>query len=242
MTERLSPERAEEISENWKRICENVAEAEEAAKRAGRFSSPVRIVAATKKVGPEDIRCACEAGLRELGENRVQEFASKFYSYPEEAEKHFIGRLQTNKVRTIVGRVSLIQSVDSLHLAAEIGKRAQMLGMAQDVLIELNIGREADKGGVLPEQIGAFLENAAEIGGISVVGMMVIGPVCRDEEEQKKIFDESYQIFIDNFVNTRHNSIRGKILSMGMSGSYRTAIACGANMIRPGSALFGPRS
>ena len=177
-----------------------------------------------------------------ITEHRVQELLSKYDDYDlEHASLQFIGHLQTNKVRQIVGKVDLIQSVDSVKLASEISRCSSKLGITTDILVEVNIGREANKSGVMPEQLDELLAQLSEIEAIRVKGLMAIPPICDFAQENRKFFDNMRNIFLD--IRSKNiDNISMDILSMGMSDDYQEAIRCGANMVRVGSALFGKRN
>ena len=230
-------ERQLEITENFKKVRENIAAA--VSKRGG---GDVTLLAATKTVPAEDILFAAEnLGLTAAGENRQQEFTEKYGVLSGALDYQFIGHLQTNKAKFIVGKASLIQSVDSLHLAERIGSIASAAGLVQDVLIEINIGREEAKSGFLPEEAAEAEARISELPGVRTRGIMVMAPVCSEKDEYRKYFRETYSIFIDIFKKKSHN-IRECILSMGMSDSYVEAIEEGATLVRVGSALFGRRN
>ena len=230
-------ERQLEITENFKKVRENIAAA--VSKRGG---GDVTLLAATKTVPAEDILFAAEnLGLNAAGENRQQEFTEKYGVLSGALDYQFIGHLQTNKAKFIVGKASLIQSVDSLHLAERIGSIASAAGLVQDVLIEINIGREEAKSGFLPEEAAEAEARISELPGVRTRGIMVMAPVCSEKDEYRKYFRETYSIFIDIFQKKSHN-IRECILSMGMSDSYVEAIEEGATLVRVGSALFGRRN
>ncbi len=227
-----------DIRANYETICENIALA---ASDVGRSASDITFLAATKTVDAAAINYAVSLGLRYLGENRVQELLSKYDAYDlEHASLHFIGHLQTNKVRAIVGKVSMIQSVDSFRLAREISLRSQSLGIVTDILCEVNIGGEESKSGVLPERTEELLFEVHTLPGIRVRGLMAIPPICQNAQENCKFFDKMRNIFLD--ISSKNiDNISMDFLSMGMSDDYTEAIKCGANMIRVGSALFGAR-
>ena len=229
------------IAENYRQVQENIASAL-ARRRAGR--GPVRLLAATKTVPPEEILFAKEVlGLDLIGENRTTELIDKYPALEGKIEQHFIGHLQTNKVKQVVGRVSVIESVDSLRLAEEISRRSIALGITSDILVEINSGREENKGGVLPEEARDAVRNFGALPGIRVRGLMTMAPVCDNIEDSRKYFKETYAIFIDIFTKNKHN-IREPVfscppvLSMGMSDSYRVAAEEGATQLRIGRALF----
>lgn len=226
------------ISENIQNIR---CEIDEAARLTGRTGADITLVAATKMNESDRVREAVAAGIDACGENRVQELLEKYEdgAYTG-APLHFIGTLQTNKVKYIVGKVSLIQSVNSEKLAAEISKCAIKHGIVQDILVEINIGGEESKSGADIENAHSLVENIAKLPGIRVRGLMTIPPFSEDEEEQKSFFIKMKQLFIDIGAK-KYDNISMEFLSMGMSGDYRNAILCGANMVRVGTGIFGAR-
>ncbi len=228
-----------DVEYNYKTICENIARA---AQSVGKTAEDITFLAATKTVDAPTINHAISLGLRYIGENRVQELLSKYEEYDlEHASLQFIGHLQSNKVRQIVGKVDLIQSVDSLKLAEEISRCSQKLGISTDILLEVNIGREENKSGVLPEALYELLDQIREIPAVKVRGLMAIPPICENAQENCKYFDNMRNMFLD--IRSKNiDNISMDILSMGMSDDYAEAIRCGANMVRVGSALFGARN
>lgn len=226
-------------------IAENVAkiqaEVEECALLSGREKKDVKLVAATKMNDAERVREAIAAGIKICGENRVQELLEKYEQGAYEgAELHFIGTLQTNKVKYLVGKVSLIQSVNSVKLAKEISKCAEKLGIVQDILLEINIGGEESKSGADETVVDELCTEIGKLPGVSVRGIMTIPPISDDEETQKSFFVKMKQLFID-IEAKKYDNINMEILSMGMSGDYRNAILCGSNMVRVGTGIFGAR-
>ena len=227
-------------------IAENVARVREeinlAAQRCGRNSEDITLVAASKMNGFTHVREAIEAGITVCGENRVQEMTVKnAQGAYEGAHLHFIGRLQKNKVRQVVGVAELIHGVDTLALLQEIGRRATEKGIVQDVLLEVNIGREESKAGFAPEEIPAILESGESISGIRIRGLMAIPPLVASEAEIFPYFSAMQQLFVDTGQKKYDNS-NMDFLSMGMSHDFQQAIACGSNMVRIGTKIFGPRS
>ncbi len=205
----------------------------------------VRIMAVTKTQSVEKINYLIEnCGLALIGENRVNELLDKYDRLAKphggKLEIHFIGTLQKNKVKYIIDKVDMIESLDSEALAAEIERQAAKHDRIMDVLIEVNIGREPQKGGVAPEKLNEFVEKLALFPHIRVRGLMTIAPKSDDREKILKYFIETYQYFIDISQKKIHN-ICMDVLSMGMSGSYREAIKAHATQIRVGSLLFGER-
>ena len=202
----------------------------------------VDLLAATKTVPPEEILFAVrELGLSLIGENRESELTEKYPFLEGQVPQHFIGHLQTNKVRRVVGRVEMIESVDSEHLAAEIDRRSAALGITTDILVEVNSGREENKGGIYPENVLAQAERFMQFEHLRVRGLMTMAPICAEKEDYRKYFQETYAIFIDFLSKNKHNIIE-PVLSMGMSDSYEIAIEEGATQVRVGSALFGRRA
>lgn len=234
----MTEERKKELSENYARVLEMI----EAAKKTRGGDKPVTLLAATKTVPAEDICYLIEnCGLKLCGENHAQEFTDKYDAVRAAgAEMDFIGHLQTNKVKCIVGKARLIHSLDSIKLAEEINSRAEKLGVEQKVLVEVNIGEEENKTGVNPGEVGEFLKELETYPAIKVCGMMTMAPKCEEINEFRKYFKESYRIFLDFFAKKTHN-IGEPVLSMGMSDSFECAIEEGADIVRLGSIIFGKR-
>lgn len=227
-----------DVEYNYKLINERIAEA---AQKVGKSREDITFLAATKTVEPEVINHAISLGLDHIGENKVQELLSKYDSYNlENCSLQFIGHLQTNKVRQIVDKVDLIQSVDSVKLANEIAKQSLKLNKTTDILVEVNIDREENKSGVYPENLEELLCEISKIEGISVKGLMTIPPICDNKHKISKYFNNMHNIFID-ISQKKLDNISMTILSMGMSADYYEAILEGANMVRIGSSLFGAR-
>ena len=213
-----------------------------AARLAGRDPAEVTLVAATKTQSDQTIREAVAAGITVCGENRVQEFtAHQAGGAYEGAAVHFIGHLQTNKVKYVVGQVELIESVSSDRLLEAVAAQAAKLGIRQDVLLEVNIGREESKSGYLPEQVLDAARFAASLSPIRLRGLMAIPPAARVPGENRPFFAQMNQLFVDIRTKLRNNETDITALSMGMSGDYPDAVAEGATLVRVGSALFGPR-
>ena len=225
MTEKLLTD----VEYNYKFIDERIAEA---AEKSGRKREDITFLAATKMVEPEVINHAISLGLDHIGENKVQELLSKYDKYNlDNCSLQFIGHLQTNKVRQIIDKVDLIQSVDSIKLASEISKQA----------LKINKNCEENKSGVMPEQLEELLCQIAELDGISVKGLMAIPPICESSQKISEFFNKMHNIFID-ISQKKLDNIDMNILSMGMSADYYEAVLAGANMVRVGSALFGARN
>ena len=227
-------------------IAENIAkiraEMNAAAIAAGRDPSQILLCAATKMNDADRVRQAIAAGVDLCGENRVQELTQKLSENAYEgAPIHFIGHLQTNKVKMVVGKVDIIQSVDSLRLLKAINKEALKQGIVQDILLEVNIGSEESKSGFDKSELPSILERMEEFSGIRVRGLMAIPPICENSTDNHKFFQEMCKISVDIKEKKYHN-VSVDIMSMGMSGDYADAIACGSTMIRVGTAIFGARN
>ena len=181
------------------------------------------------------------AGFTLIGENKVQEMLRKKPNLKlTGVRKNLIGHLQTNKASQIVGEVDMIESVDSIKIAKEIGKQSVKKGLVTDVLLEVNIGREESKTGIMPEELDSVLYEAAEINGIHICGLMTIPPICEENTELCKFFENIYNMYVD-IKSKKIDNVCMNVLSMGMSGDYKTAILEGSNHVRIGSKIFGPR-
>lgn len=211
-----------------------------AAKKSGRTEKDITLLAATKTVDIETINYAIKSGIEFIGENRVQEFLSKYDGYSP-VHKHFIGHLQTNKVKDIINRVELIHSVDSYRLAEEISRQAVKNGKTMDILLEINIGNEESKSGFAPQDAVSAAEKISEFDGVRIRGLMAIPPICENAEQNRPYFAKMKKLFIDIGDKKIDNS-NMDILSMGMSDDYEIAIEEGATTVRIGTALFGRRN
>ena len=226
-------------------IAENVAairrELEKAALAAGRDPREIQLCAATKMNDAEAVRQAIAAGVDCCGENRVQELTQKLAQHAYDgAPVHFIGHLQTNKVKQVVGKVALIQSVDSLRLLCAIDAEARKQGIVQDILLEINIGQEASKSGFREEEILPLLEKIGDFSNVCVKGLMAIPPISQNSGDNLKYFQKISHLSVD-IKAKKYDNVTVKCLSMGMSGDYQDAIRCGSTMIRIGTAIFGAR-
>ena len=233
MMEKLS---AEEFDLNFKAVNDKLKKALE---KAGKNENEVILLAATKTVDVDTINYAINKGIGYIGENKVQELLSKQDGIIS-VHHHFIGHLQTNKVKDIINRVELIHSVDSLKLAKEISKQAAKNDKVMDILLEINIGDEESKWGFEPNELEASIKEVAKLPNLRICGIMAIPPICNEPEENRKYFKQMYEIFID----IKHKNIDNcfmNILSMGMSDDFVIAIEEGANLVRVGTALFGKR-
>ena len=226
------------LEENIRLVKENMALA---AREVGRDPGEITLVAATKTQTDATIRSAIAAGVTVCGENRVQEMTAHLDADAYAgAGLHFIGHLQTNKVNQVVGRVDLIESVDSPRLLEAIQRRAANLGLVQDILIQVNIGREESKGGVPPEETETLAGQALGLPNVRLRGLMAIPPIV-PERENREFFHKMHEIYVDIIRKMPHNKNDINCLSMGMSRDYMDAIREGATLVRVGTGLFGPR-
>lgn len=216
------------------------AEIDEAARETGRTGADIVLVGASKMNDAAACQEAIAAGIDALGENRVQEMTAKL---AEDAYRgaplHFIGHLQRNKVKQVVGKVDLLQSVGSLELLAEVDRQAEKLGLVQDILLEVNIGGEEAKSGFAPGAVEDAAARAKECAGVRVRGLMTIPPANATREENMVYFQKVKALYVDISEKMYDNKL--EYLSMGMSGDYADAIRAGANMVRVGTAIFGAR-
>ena len=218
------------------------AKIEAASLAAGRNPKEVTLCAATKVQTDDTIRAAIAAGIQVCGENRVQELTAHLEADAYAgARVHFIGHLQTNKVKQVVGKVELIHSVDSERLLRAIDAQADKLGIRQDILLEVNIAREESKGGCRPEEVPALAELAQSLGHLRLRGLMAIPPISPEPGANRPYFAAMRQLFVDIREKMSDNQTDMDCLSMGMSGDYEDAIREGATLVRVGTALFGPR-
>ncbi|MCC8014564.1 MAG: YggS family pyridoxal phosphate-dependent enzyme [Eubacterium sp.] len=227
-----------EIAENLNEIYKNI---EAAAKKSGRSADDIMLLGVTKTVDCERIQQLVDLGVKELGENRVQELMSKIDVIKGGVNWHLIGSLQTNKVKYIIGRVKLIHSVDSLKLAAEISKRSLAADLVTDILLELNIAEEESKHGFKAEELSDTIEKLKEFKGIRVKGLMTVAPYVENPENNRPVFKKMRELFIDIKAKNCDN-IDMTYLSMGMTNDYVVAIEEGADIVRIGTGIFGKRN
>lgn len=227
------------LEENIRKVFDNMAQA---AREAGRDPGEITLVAATKVQSDETIRAAIAAGVPICGENRVQEMTAHLETDAYAgAGLHFIGHLQTNKVKNVVGRVDMIESVGSVHLLEAIEKQAAKLDMVQDILLEVNVAGEESKGGVSPEELPDLAEEACRCPHVRLRGLMAIPPISALPGANRKYFSRMRNLFVDIMSKMSDNQSVMDCLSMGMSADFEDAIAEGATLVRVGTALFGPR-
>lgn len=231
----------EEMPVNVQALEKNVAavraEIDAACRESGR-TDPVTLVAAVKYTGVEQIRMLRRLGVEDVGENRVQQLLERYEAMRDEGFRiHFIGKLQTNKVKYLVDKVCMIHSVDSLRLAEEIEKQCAKSGLEMDVLVEINSGMEEAKSGVDPSEAADLAVAVAGMPHLHLRGFMTMGPKCASLDEYRKYFSETSRLALDIWTKKLHN-ISKPVLSMGMSDSFPAAIAEGATVIRVGGRLF----
>lgn len=224
----------DEIKENLRIIRSNISEAYDKYRNDG---SKVDIMAVTKTVPAEVVNYVFDFGLDLLGENRVQEFQSKAESYDPKAKVHFIGHLQTNKVKYIINSVEMIQSVDSIKLAQEINRLAVNNGKIMDILCEVNIGGEDSKSGIAPENLRELIEQTADLEGVRVRGLMTIPPPCESD-----VFLGRMQELFHKISDYNISGVSMDVLSMGMTNDYARAVKYGSTLVRIGTGLFGARN
>ncbi len=226
------------VVQNYRDVC---AKIDAACARAGRHRDEVTLIGVTKTVDPALINAVLDDGLTAIGENRVQEYLGKCDElHLDGVKRYLIGHLQTNKVKAIVGKVDMIQSVDSVRLAAAIDKVSAEKGIVTPVLVEVNIGEEDSKSGVFEAEAEKMIREIAAFSHISVQGLMTIPPISSFEAKKREYFSKMRQLFID--IRSKNiDNISMNVLSMGMSDDYELAIEEGSTMVRVGTAIFGRR-
>ena len=226
------------ITENLSMVENKIAAA---CKRSGRERDEVKLIAVSKTQPVEAIREAIEYGINSFGENRVQELREKTEIIKDNLDWHLIGHLQTNKVKFVVGKVSLIHSLENIRLAEALDKEAAKLGITVDVLAEINVAKEASKFGVNPEDAENFIREVSKFPNINIKGLMTVAPYTDISEENRKYFRQLKKIMVDLNSKNIHN-VSMNVLSMGMTGDYEVAIEEGATLVRVGTGIFGSRN
>ena len=211
-----------------------------ACERAGRDTSEVTLIAVSKTKPVEMLSEAYEAGARDFGENKVQEIQAKYPQLPEDIRWHMIGHLQTNKVRQVVGKACLFHSVDSVRLAQEINKESAKQGIVTEILLEVNVAEEESKFGFSLNETEAALREISQLPNVKVRGLMTIAPFVDEPEDNRQVFRELYEFFID-MKSKNIDNVTMNTLSMGMTGDFEVAIEEGATMVRVGTGIFGAR-
>ena len=238
MMEKEIEEKKRNLKENYREIRENIAAA---AKASGRKPEDITLLAATKTVPAEVINYGISLGIDYLGENKVQEFLSKYDEYDKKrCHLQFIGHLQTNKVNKVVGRAALIESVDSEHLLQKVERAAAAANLTQEILIEINIGGEESKSGVSAESLWPLLDMAAAQPHIRLRGLMAIPPAAATPDATRTFFAQMREL-LAKAADRHYENAKMDILSMGMSGDYPDAIREGATIVRIGTAIYGAR-
>lgn len=226
------------IKDNLNEVKDRIAQA---AIRSGRQPEEITLIAVTKTLPVDVINAAMTFGVTDIGENKVQEVMDKYDSILNEPKWHLIGHLQSNKVKYIADKVSLIHSVDSLRLAEEISKRCEKIEKVMDVLIQINVAEEDTKFGIKREEIYELVEQVSTLPNIRIKGLMAIAPNTDNDKALRKYFSEMKDIF-ETLKKTMYNRTDMTYLSMGMSNDYEIAIEEGANMVRIGTGIFGARN
>lgn len=221
------------IGDNVKRVLENIN------KLSLITGEKVTLVGVSKNHSADEVRCLINEGVTTLGENRVKEFCDKYEVLPQNIDWHLIGTLQKNKVKYVVGKVKLIQSVDSIELAEVINDYSKKINTVSDILIQINPSKEITKHGFDPIVLDEVIEKCSSLPNINVKGLMMMAPKTENEKLLSELFEKTRKIF-DNIMkcNAKYGNINTEILSMGMSSDYELAIKCGSNMVRVGTALF----
>lgn len=226
------------LCENLKKIEDNV---DAACKKAGRSRDEVTLIAVSKTKPVEMLSTIYNQGIRDFGENKVQEMCDKMEQLPSDIRWHMIGHLQTNKVKYIVGHTTLIHSVDSLHLAKEIEKQAEKKDVTVDILVEVNIAEEESKFGIHKEETYELVRQIAALPHVHICGLMTIAPYVENPEDNRMYFRGIRQLSVD-IAEQNIDNVDMDVLSMGMTGDYMVAIEEGATMVRVGTGIFGERN
>ena len=238
MEKSLTEERFLLLEDNLKRVQEEIAET---AIKSGRNPEDIKLMAVTKTVCPELINHAIDCGVDLIGENKVQEvLLKKDELHLENCKLHLIGHLQSNKVKKIIGIADMVQSVDSFELASQISRRSEKNGIVTDILLEVNIGEDDCKFGYSAQETEEALMKIAQLNSVRVKGMMTVAPNFKDSAKNQSVFANMHKLFID-IEAKKIDNIYMDILSMGMSGDFKEAIAEGSTLVRVGSAIFGDR-
>lgn len=224
------------LKENLEKVLEQIEE----AKKKSKYNEDVKLIAVTKTHPVEVIREALALGVTDIGENKVQELTGKIDEIGDAVNYHMIGRLQTNKIKYIVGKVSLIQSIDREPILAEIDKRSAKAGIITEGLIQVNVAGEEQKGGVCYDDVYKFIELCQKYGNIRIRGLMTVAPYTEDKDFLRDVFRKMRSLY-DKIASENYDNLRMDYLSMGMSSDFELAIEEGANMVRIGSKIFGER-
>jgi pyridoxal phosphate enzyme (YggS family) len=227
----------EQLKENIERVLERI---EKSAAKCGRNSQEIKLIAVTKTVDPKSINLAFKFGLKDFGENRVQELLKKFEYINPEANFHMIGHLQTNKVKYLIDKVKSIHSIDSIKLAREVDKRFGLENKSIEALIQIHTAKEETKFGIAPDELEDFLSEAQNLKNIKFKGLMTIGTLTDDEKEIRRCFS-TLRNLRDTYSHFKSDNIDLRELSMGMTSDFEIAIEEGSTIVRIGTAIFGER-
>jgi pyridoxal phosphate enzyme (YggS family) len=225
------------IRDNLQQIQMNIRKA---AQKANRDEKDILLIAVSKTYSVSDIKEAIKVGCKDFGENRVQELTGKILEVEEPVNWHLIGHLQSNKVKYIIGKTALIHSVDNMKLVQEIQRQSQKANTLTNILLEVNVAKEASKHGVLTEEVIEYVKQISQLSHVRLKGFMTVAPYVQDPEDNRQIFRQLYDLSVD-IQKQKFNNISTSLLSMGMSNDYEVAIEEGATMIRIGTSIFGDR-
>lgn len=225
------------VTENYKEVQSFVKESE----KKSSYGQSVTLIAVSKTKPSSDIKALYDIGVRDFGENKVQELCDKYDELPKDIKWHLIGHLQTNKVKYIVDKVYLIHSVDSIHLAQQIEDECEKKNVDVNILVQVNVAKEDTKFGLMPEDVMSMIESISKLPHIHIKGLMTIAPFVEDAEENRQVFSDLKKLSVD-IRNKNIDNVSMDVLSMGMSGDYRVAIEEGSTMVRVGTSIFGERN
>lgn len=225
------------VTENYKEVQSFVKESE----KKSSYGQNVTLIAVSKTKPSSDIKVLYDIGVRDFGENKVQELCDKYDELPKDIKWHLIGHLQTNKVKYIVDKVYLIHSVDSIHLAQQIENECEKKNVDVNILVQVNVAKEDTKFGLMAEDVMSMIESISKLPHIHIKGLMTIAPFVEDAEENRKFFSDLKKLSVD-IRNKNIDNVSMDVLSMGMSGDYRVAIEEGSTMVRVGTSIFGERN
>lgn len=225
------------VTENYKEVQSFVKESE----KKSSYGQSVTLIAVSKTKPSSDIKALYDIGVRDFGENKVQELCDKYDELPKDIKWHLIGHLQTNKVKYIVDKVCLIHSVDSIHLAQQIENECEKKNVDVNILVQVNVAKEDTKFGLMAEDVMSMIESISKLPHIHIKGLMTIAPFVEDAEENRQVFSDLKKLSVD-IRNKNIDNVSMDVLSMGMSGDYRVAIEEGSTMVRVGTSIFGERN
>lgn len=225
------------VTENYKEVQSFVKESE----KKSSYGQSVTLIAVSKTKPSSDIKALYDIGVRDFGENKVQELCDKYDELPKDIKWHLIGHLQTNKVKYIIDKVYLIHSVDSIHLAQQIENECEKKNVDVNILVQVNVAKEDTKFGLMPEDVMSMIESISKLPHIHIKGLMTIAPFVEDAEENRQVFSDLKKLSVD-IRNKNIDNVSMDVLSMGMSGDYRVAIEEGSTMVRVGTSIFGERN